>query len=176
MRLVSVAVSAVQPDFEELRRDILRAVRTVCPGWLAGEAEDLAQIGIARLFDRVQATGGAVEFSRSYLYRIAYTTVIDEIRRRKRLQEVSIDTGPPPESGQAGPDRHVGSKEAREAIRRCFAKLAASRRRAVRLSLAGDTVAEIAAQLECAPKQAENLVSRGRSDLRACLEAQGVTP
>src|SRR4029453_8034234 len=116
-------------------------------------------------------SGGAAEFSPGYLYRTAYTVVIDEIRRRKRLQEVPIDNGPPLHSGQAGPARHVIGREVRDAIRRCLAGLAASRRRAVVLHLLGHTLAEIAALLECQPKQAENLASRGRADLRACLEA-----
>ena len=165
----------MHPDFEELRRALLRATRKVCPGWLAGQAEDLAQIAATRVFDRLQATGGAAEFSPGYLYRTAYTVVIDEIRRRKRLQEVPIDNGPPLPSGQAGPDRHVIGREVRDAIRRCLAGLEVSRRRAVVLHLLGHTSAEIAALLECQPKQAENLAFRGRGDLRACREAQGVT-
>ena len=44
------------------------------------------------------------------------------------------------------------------------------------LHLMGHSVDEISALLECRYKQAENLVYRGLSDLRACLKTRGVKP
>lgn len=162
------------PDIEQLRADILRAVRKVCPQWLANQADDLAQIATSRVVDRLRATDGTVEFSQGYLYRTAYSVVIDEIRRRRRRREVPIEAELSVESEQANPERQAIGRELRDAIGRCLSAIVPSRRRAVTLHLVGHTVAEISALLECGLKQAENLVYRGLGELRECLKARGV--
>jgi RNA polymerase sigma-70 factor (ECF subfamily) len=163
-------------DVEKLRADVLRAVRKVCPGWLAEQAEDLAQVATVRVLDRHRATGGTVGFSAGYLYRTAYSVVIDEIRRRRRLREVPIDPDLPVESRGDDPHRQAARREVREAVSACLAGMAASRRRAVVLHLLGHTADEIGAILAWRRKQVENFVYRGLSDLRACLKAKGLQP
>ena len=161
-------------DVEQLRIDILRAVRRVCPRWLADQADDLTQIAVSRILDRLRSTEGQLDLSPGYLYRTAYTVVIDEIRRRQRLHEIPLDPDVPVQSSEGNPERQAFSREVREAITSCLARLATSRRRAVTLHLMGHSVDEISALLGCRYKQAENLVYRGLSDLRGCLRKRGV--
>jgi RNA polymerase sigma-70 factor (ECF subfamily) len=170
---MSGPVVTVHPDVEQLRAEIMRAVKKVCPRWLADQADDLAQVATSRVLDRLQDTGGA-ELSRAYLYRAAYSVVVDEIRRRRRRAEVPIDDDVPIASREGNPEQQASGREVREAIRQCLSGLAKSRRRAVTLHLLGHSLAEIGALLECRRKQAENLVYRGLTDLRACLTARGV--
>jgi RNA polymerase sigma-70 factor (ECF subfamily) len=115
-----------------------------------------------------------LELSPGYLYRTAYSVVIDEIRRRRRLREVPLEPDVPARSNEGDPEHQTFSREVREAVTGCLVKLVASRRRAVTLHLLGHSVAEIGALLECRYKQAENLVYRGMSDLRGCLRKRGV--
>jgi RNA polymerase sigma-70 factor, ECF subfamily len=161
-------------DVEQLRLDIARAVRSVCPRWLADQADDLAQIAMCRLLDRVRTTEGTIEITSGYLYRTAYSVVIDEIRRRRRLRELPLEPDVSAQSHEGNPERQTFSREVREAVTGCLARLATSRRRAVTLHLMGHSLDEISALLECRYKQTENLVYRGLGDLRACLRKHGV--
>ena len=63
-------------EVEDLRVDIMRAVRSICPRWLAEQADDLTQVAISRILDRVRATNGELELSAGYLYRTAYSVVV----------------------------------------------------------------------------------------------------
>ena len=165
-----------EPDVEQLRRDILRAVRTICPRWLVDQADDLAQIAISRLLDRLRATEGRLELTPAYLYRIAYSVMIDEIRRRRRRsQEIPLEPDLPARSLEEDPEHRALGREVRDTIVKCLAALVRPRRRAVTLHLLGHSVAEISRLLECGHKQAENLVYRGVGNLRDCLRSRGVT-
>ena len=174
-RVPSLSTSApADLDVEQLRADIVRAVRSVCPRWLAQHADDLSQIAVSRILDRLRTAEGHLELSQGYLYRTAYSVVVDEIRRRRRLQEIPLEANAPIESSEGNPERQTFSREVRDAVTECLARLATSRRRAVTLHLMGHSVDEISALLECRYKQAENLVYRGMADLRACLKKRGV--
>ena len=162
-------------DVDRLRAELLHAIRKICPSWLASEAEDLAQLATGRVLDRLK-DGSGVTLQRAYLYRVAYSVLVDEIRRRRRRPEVQIDPDFVASSGEPSPDRRLKAHEIAAAIRRCLSKLITDRRRAVTLHLLGHSTAEIVALLGWQRKQAENLIFRGMSDLRACLTAGGVTP
>jgi RNA polymerase sigma factor (sigma-70 family) len=169
---MAVPVSPVDMDFEKLRADLLRAMRQICPPQLADHAEDIVQIAILRVMERHRATGGDYPFE--YYKRTAYTVMIDEIRRRRREVPLPNPDGPGPRDTRT-PDQKAAAKELRGTILECLAGLASDRRRAVTLRLFGShSVPYIARQLEISLKQADNLISRGRRDLRACLEARGV--
>jgi RNA polymerase sigma-70 factor (ECF subfamily) len=170
----TAAGAPTAPDIEQLRGDISRAVRSVCPRWLADHADDLTQVAIARILDRLRSAEGTLELSSGYLYRTAYCVVVDEIRRRRRRPEIPIEPDAVIQSHEANPERRAFSGEVRDALTGCLTRLATSRRRAVTLHLLGHSVGEISALLECRYKQAENLVHRGLSDLRACLRKHGV--
>jgi RNA polymerase sigma-70 factor (ECF subfamily) len=118
---------------------------------------------------------GKLELTPGYIYRTAYSAVIDEIRRRRRLQEVAIELEIPAQSYEGDPEHRALAREMRDAIMKCLVALGPPRRRAVTLHLLGHSVAEISRLLECRHKQAENLVYRGVSNLRHCLRRRGVT-
>jgi RNA polymerase sigma-70 factor (ECF subfamily) len=110
---------------------------------------------------------------------VAYTTLVDEIRRRKRRPEASLDdeAGTAPVATTApGPEAAYAARQIGEAIRDCLRQLVRDRRLALTLYLEGHTVPQAAALLDWSAKRTENLVYRGLADLRRCLSEKGITP
>jgi len=166
-------------DVEEMRRHLITAMRRVCPPSITGEAEDLVQRALIKLMTSEGRIEGKPAFSASYLWRVAYTAVIDEIRRRDRRREVPLIESSAvaiPAASQPDPEREATSRSIGDAIRDCLLGMVNARRRAVTLHLVGHTVPEIARLLDQRSKQADNLVYRGMADLRRCLSGKGVTP
>lgn len=60
-------------------------------------------------------------------------------------------------------------------LRTCMGHLMDARRRAVLLFLNGHTAREVGRLLGVEPKSAENLIFRGRQELRECLSRSGIT-
>jgi RNA polymerase sigma-70 factor, ECF subfamily len=159
---------------EALRRDLVRAVRRVCPRSLAEDAEDLVQESFIRLL-RARKLDGASDISATYLKKVAYSAVIDEVRRRRRQVPVA---GPdadieaaPDETRSTTPDTSLGN-----AMEVCMQRLQDHRRRALTLHLLGYSGSEVARMLECNAKRAENLTLRGLAQLRECLQGMGLSP
>ena len=157
------------------------AVRHVCPFWLASQREDLVQTALFKLIRRDRERGAPGEFNATYLHRMAYSLLVDELRRRQRRGETPLDDehehpSSVPTSDAPDPEHRLRSKQLGNAIWECLEALIGPRRRAVTLKLLGHPNREIGALLQWAPKRVENLVSRGRGDLRECLEKKGFTP
>lgn len=182
-----------EATYARLRTDLESAVRRVCPSWLADRAPDLVQAGILKLLERERRQQGEEEgsegnhtWSTSYLYRVAHSVLVDEIRARRRKPEVALedDTRENPTSSPAAtvaapgasPEDRARSAQIGRAMRECLADLIEDRRRAVSLHLAGHSVPEAAGLLGWAAKRTENLVYRGIADLRRCLEQKGQRP
>jgi len=148
-------------SLQRIREVLIRAVERHCPPALAAHREDLVQMALVRLLERPAGEGTAARGA-SYLWRVAYTVVIDEIRRfrRQQRQAEQLAAG---ERGAPGP-------EARSELLDCLGGLQDRRRTAVTLHLQGFRTVEIATALGWTEKQAENLVYRGLADLRECLE------
>jgi RNA polymerase sigma-70 factor, ECF subfamily len=164
-------------DLAPVRAELTRAVARVCPRWLSGRAEDLVQIALLRLIEVSRKREGNVEFSSFYLRKAAYSAVVDEIRRLRRRQEVSLEEGPAAGDRPAedpDPERRSAAREIGRGIHDCLSGLIRPRRLAVTLHLQGHPVAETARLLGWPVKKAENLVYRGMADLRGCLEAKGM--
>ncbi len=159
-----------------LRADLVRAVSRVCPPWLASRADDLVQVAIMKVVE-VQKRGEAnAELSAYYLRKVAYSAVVDEIRRCRRRSEVSLEeeqTALDRSTDGPDPERRAEGRELGRTIRWCLGKLAASRRVAVTLHLQGHGVADAVRLLGWTPKQADNLIYRGLADLRGCLSKAG---
>lgn len=124
---------------------------------------------------------GNPQVAASYLYRVAYTTLIDEIRRLRRRPEARLEdaegaAGLDVPTTRPGPEQSYASKEIGCAIRDCLLLLLQPRRLAVVLHLQGHTVRQAAVLLGWAEKRTDNLLYRGLSDLRRCLEGKGVSP
>ena len=168
-------------DYETLRADVVRVVARVCPGWLSQRRDDLVQIAVMRVMRiTAQRSGdeGNESLSTSYLYKVAYSVLVDEIRRQRRHPETDLDDDAvaPVAVARENPERTAASKEIGRGIRECLAQMKRERRLAATLHLQGHTVPEAARILEWTVKQTENLVYRGLADLRKCLLAKGIRP
>jgi len=164
----------------ELRRLLLRAVGNICPRWLANDREDLVQTALVRLMETGRTRPGALEFPKAYARRVAYTAVVDEIRRRRRRQETPLGeleaTAPCLRSFRPDPEALSAGSELGEAIRECLRTLSASRREALTLWLLGHKNREISDLLGWDRKRTENLVTRARCDLRKQLVQMNYRP
>ena len=147
-------------DIERLRAVLLRAVERQCPAELAAHREDFVQLALLRLLDRSRSEGTR-PLRASYLWKVAYTVIIDEIRgfRRQQRHGEALAGG---EASAPGPD-------VRTEIHDCLQELQERRRAAVTLYLEGFGTTEVAQAMGWTPKQAENLIYRGVADLRDCL-------
>jgi RNA polymerase sigma-70 factor (ECF subfamily) len=167
---------AVDP---EVRRIVTRAVDRLCPSWMSADRDDIIQNTLLRLHQSDAASEGKGGPAASYIWKTAYTVMIDEIRRRGRRPEVALDEtdsalamarpGPSPEQLTAG--RELGA-----AIRECLQGLIPSRRAAVVLHLQGHSLKEVGSLLGWTEKKAENLVYRALAGLRTCLVTKGIRP
>ena len=169
--------SEVNEAPERLRADVERAVRNVCPRWLTDQIDDLTQVATSRILQRLRDTAGtSVVLTSGYIYRAAYSALIDEIRKRRRLRELPMELDFVPASHEDSPERRVEARSIREHVTNCLSTLMAARRRAVMLHLQGHSLDEICAILEEPRKKTENLAYRGLADLRRCLKARGIEP
>jgi RNA polymerase sigma factor (sigma-70 family) len=160
---------------QSLLRDLKRAVRRVCPRSLAQDAEDLVQESFIRLL-RAHKLDGRSTLSAAYLKKVAYSAVIDEIRRRRRepaadlaTDRVDVDAAADHMQEEA-PDTALGN-----AMEVSLQRLQPDRRRALTLHLLGYSVPEVARMLECNTKRADNLVHRGLAQLREFLHEMGLS-
>jgi RNA polymerase sigma-70 factor (ECF subfamily) len=164
----------------EVERKLVAAVRRCCPPWLSADADDLVQAAMIKVLDRTRRDPAAAEVAPAYLWRIAYSAVVDEIRRRRRRREVPLeiegDGACELPSPTPGPDRWASSRALGAAIADCLGRLLPVRRQAVTLHLLGHTIPEIADLLDWSAKRADNNVYRGLTDLRRCLDRKGVSP
>ncbi|MBJ6761211.1 RNA polymerase sigma factor [Myxococcaceae bacterium JPH2] len=168
-----------EPGLEALRRDLERAVASVCPGTQRAWREDLLQSAMIRVVELQRREPDRAQLSQAYLYRVAYTALIDELRRQSRRREVALEdleTGAPQPEAPDNPERSAGASQIGRAVRDCLSRLVTDRRQAVTLHLQGHSVPEAAALLGWEDKRTENLVYRGMSALRACLSKKGIEP
>jgi RNA polymerase sigma-70 factor (ECF subfamily) len=166
-------------DLAEIRQKLTASVARVCPRWSADQREEILQGALVRLAERLEQDEEIEGFGASYLWRVAFTATVDEVRRRQRRREVPLDetsvttladgTAVDPEQRMAG--RQLGA-----GILACLSGLIRSRRLALALHLQGHSVLEAARLLGWPAKKTENLVYRGLSDLRSCLEGKGLKP
>ena len=176
--------AAEEARWTSLAAAMARAVRRQCPAWLANHAEDIAQVALTKVMAIERDREGQQPFTSFYLHRVAHSALVDEIRRRRRRPEVSLEGET--DSGErsviveplavGNPETHAASRELGVAIRDCLAAAIKDRRLAVSLYLQGHTVPEAARVLGWNAKRVENLVYRGLADLRQCLLAKGYKP
>jgi len=166
-------------DYARLRAQLSRAVARVCPRMLSDRREDLVQDCVLRVMDITRkAEGEERRLSASYLYKVAYSALIDEIRRIRRRREEPLEEGAeaPAGAAHADPETAAASREIGRGVLDCLAGLNRDRRLGVTLYLQGHSVAEAARILDWPAKRVENLVYRALADLRDCLAAKGLKP
>jgi len=164
--------------FASVRRKLERAVSAQCPYLEAGERQDIVQAACLRLI-KIQRKGeGNREFNASYLWRVAYSALIDEIRRQRRRREAPLEqeTLDARVLESENPENEAASRQIGSAIQGCLLQLVRNRRLAVTLHLQGYGVPEAAQLLGWQRKKTENLVYRGLADLRQCLIGKGIRP
>lgn len=170
-------------DFTKVRQDLARAVQRVCPTWDAVRRDDLVQAAAMRVMQAVERAPAPdaeeeTRFATSYLYKVAHSVLIDEIRlmRRRREDELPPEVAATVAGAGHGPERVAASREVGRAIQACLTRLLRDRRLAVTLYLQGHTVPDAARRLDWSAKRTENLVYRGLADLRDCLSSKGIRP
>lgn len=115
----------------------------------------------------------------SYLWRVAHSALVDEIRRLERRHEVALDEIDLLEAGRMpaiDPQEPSTRREVGAQIEECLRQLAEPRRLAVVLHLHGFTSEESSRTLGWNVKRIRNLVFRGLEGLRRCLERKGIRP
>jgi len=167
-------------DYVALRRDIARAVNRLCPNWMADKRDDLVQAALLRVMHTVERRSPGERnpaAAASYLYKVAYSVLVDELRRMRRRRETDLhEDAVLVARAKEDPERTAAARQIGQGIRGCLRAMKHERRLAVALHLQGHTVAEAARLLDWAFKRTENLVYRGLSDLRVCLKAKGLRP
>lgn len=169
-------------DYTRLRQDFVKAVSRLCPGWLASQRDDLVQAAVMRVMKILeqQADGGEGEqpLAASYLHKVAYSALVDEIRRTTRRRETDLEDAAVEQVAinSQDPERMTASRQVGRGIQDCLSRMQRDRRLAVTLYLQGHTVPETARVLDWPAKRADNLVYRGLADLRQCLLAKGLRP
>lgn len=174
-KVVELAEGPVRARATE--RETLAALTRIAsrmrPPGVVLEPEDIAQEAYLRVRSRINE--GTV-LGRSYLWRAAYTAMIDllrreraEQRRRTQLSIVDEAPGPSPEAGAHGAEIGV-------AIDGCVKDLPDDRQRVVVLHLLGHGVKDVSTLLDAPYKRIENLLYRGLRALRSCLDGKGFRP
>lgn len=151
----------------ELVRCLERAVDRCCPAHLRASRDDIVQ---AAALKATEAIAQGREINRAWLKRVAYTTMIDELRDRRRFREEEDAA-----SADPSPEQKARLVRVRDALDHCMEHLAERRRHAVLLFLQGHTAREIGRLVGVSQRSAENLVFRGRDELRGCLRRAGAT-
>lgn len=132
---------------------------------------------VMQIVDRNQSEGqGDRPLASSYLYRVAHSALVDEIRRVRRRRESDLDDEgvEPVAIAQPDPERIAASREIGRGILDCLSRMSRERRLAVTLYLQGHSVPEASRVLDWTAKRTENLVYRGLADLRECLMSKGL--
>jgi RNA polymerase sigma-70 factor (ECF subfamily) len=166
-------------DLTEMRRILERAVARTCPAWLVDRQGDIVQNALIRVMAVIEKNEESGIRTASYLWRVAYTATVNEIRRMHRLREDAVEPEVLERHGTtdcADPERQAASREIGEAIRVCMAEMIEPRRLAVLTHMYGYGLSESAALLGWARKRTDNLLYRGLADLRKCLTTRGVEP
>jgi RNA polymerase sigma factor (sigma-70 family) len=144
-------------------------------------AEDVAQDTFLSAFRNVRRMRGPTV--RAWLLRIASNACIDEIRRRKRQPQLSLDM--PAGDGDAArtidtPDPEVGPEqqalrvELRDALRAELLRLPDDQRLVIILcDIEGLSYEEIAVAMETSVGTVKSRISRGRARLREAVLARG---
>jgi len=163
---------------EGLQAVLVRAVARFCPPALRHLRDDLVQNAWLRVLELQRRSDPDRAFSASYMYKVAYSALIDEIRRMRRRGEVALDEVPENQmvASRGGAEHEATRYAVGQGIHACLQDLGADRRLAVTLFLQGHTVPEAAQILDWDIVRTKNLVYRGLADLRACLAAKGLKP
>jgi len=169
--------SITPADPERLREVLDRAVRKLCPRWLAADRDDLVQAASIRVLEIWRKSEESRRLGTSYLWRVAHSTVLDELRRRGRRRESAMEDHAVTIADPApGPEQRGSGIEMRRAIEEGLGRLSASRRAAVALYLYGFSLEHSARALGWNTKKVDNMRYQGLAELREFLRSRGFAP
>lgn len=169
-------------EYAKIRERLVRSVRHVCPAWLRDRADDIVQNALIRVLEISRVRESSSPVPSSYLWKVAYSVTVDEIRRLRRRPEVAWDDAgrggsepadPADPVGPAGPEADMALEELGAASEACLGTLPEARRTVVGFHLLGYSAGEIAASLGRGEKSVRNLLHRGLVALRGCLAGKG---
>jgi RNA polymerase sigma-70 factor (ECF subfamily) len=165
-------------EYAVIRAQLARAVQRHCPRWLSADADDIVQAAMMRVLTGRRSREESGPPPASYVWKVAYSAMIDEIRRRRRRREAPLEDQRAEALPAAGgdPEQAAAAGQIGERIESCLGALERSRRLAVTLHLQGHSLRETAGLLGWDEKRAQNLVYRGLAELRKCLASAGVKP
>lgn len=166
-------------DYERIRAQLARSVARTCPRSLAHMREDIVQNAMLRVLE-IQRRGELNPSPpASYLWKVAYTATIDEIRRVRRRSEEALEKMEPGAARRSTSDTSAEERamwDLGRTVRGCLASMQERRRLVVGLHLLGHELSECARLSGWTFNQVRNLLYRGLADLRRCLASKGVTP
>ncbi len=160
----------------EARARLARAVSRVCPASMVDERDDFVQMSAMKI---LRSSSVPDELSNAFLHRVAYSVVVDEIRRRRRRNEVAMSPSMPDRianSAELSPETRTRGAEVGRVLVEVVGTLNDDRRRAVTLYLQGHGVPEVARVLGWPRKRASNAVYRGLEQVRDRLRERGIRP
>lgn len=171
-------MSEISVEFEELHAVLVRVVRRICPAWMASEREDLVQNACLRIVKKYAQTEESPALGTSYLWRVAHSVVMDEIRRRRRHPEVGMEATVhlEPASDSLSPEGDRARIELNAAITKGLGRLGEPRRWAVLLYLYGFSLKDSARMLGWKAKRVDNQRYQGLGELRVYLKERGMEP
>ncbi len=159
---------------DKLRETLVRAVRRLCPQWLAEQREDLVQKACVRIIRKYEEKESA-RVGASYLWKVAHSVIMDEIRHSRRHPEVDLENPgiAEPISRAPSPEGSRSASEMREAINAGLRQLKEPRRWAVLLYLYGFSLQDSARMLGWNAKRVDNQRYQGLAELRDSLKQRG---
>ena len=165
--------------FEELMAPLERGVYFTCLRLVGDEptAQDCAQEAMLRAYKNLKSFRGDCRLS-TWLYRIAYSVCLDEMRRQKRRPQESLeglqDAGfTPPDRGES-PVQALEKKERMKVIASAIQTLPMEMKEVLVLSqLQGKSYEEVALITGTAVGTVKSRLSRAREKLKQILSPQG---
>ena len=164
-------------DYDRIREQLARSVNRVCPRWLTNQREDIVQNAMLRLLEIEKKGELNPAPPASYLWRVAYSATIDQIRRMRRRPEEQLDPMQLETVREGATDPSLAERDHWElgrTVRRCLDAMQERRRLIVGLHLLGHELSECVKLSGWSFNQVRNLLYRGLSDLRRCLASKGV--
>jgi RNA polymerase sigma factor (sigma-70 family) len=171
MTLPAAPAGKLALDFEVLYRaardDVFAYVATLLRD--NGAAEDVTALAFERAFRKSKSFDSRRGSERAWLFGIARNAALDELRKRKRTAELTVE----PEDVAAQPDEEADRALRRAAVRTALAALPPRERELIALKFhAGLDNAELAAVLGVSVSNAGTLLHRAMTTLREAVDAR----
>jgi RNA polymerase sigma factor (sigma-70 family) len=155
---------------EEMSVSIRNILLASFPELSREEKEDIDHEVKLKLWKKV-ASGKKIDNLRSYLWKVVYTTALDEIGERmsciplEKLMETP-EQETPPAAGVASPDIALQEKEMKLLLEKAVGALPERRKAVLQLHFSGMDLRQIATSLSWRENQVRHLLYRGLSDVR----------